>query len=92
MGPLPGWWLGEADGRKGGPLMDAEEWDIALKKANFSGVDMDIRRDSEQSKEPVSLLVSTKSTISPQEVPSEFVIIGNGSLASSKLTSSLLKS
>ncbi|EME86352.1 glycosyltransferase family 69 protein, partial [Pseudocercospora fijiensis CIRAD86] len=41
MGPLPGWWLGEDDGRKGGPLLDVPEWDSALQKAGYSGVDLD---------------------------------------------------
>jgi acyl transferase domain-containing protein/NADPH:quinone reductase-like Zn-dependent oxidoreductase/SAM-dependent methyltransferase len=60
MGPLPGWWLGEADGRTGGPLLDVDEWNVALNMAGFSGVDVDIRGDRDTSKEPVSLIISTK--------------------------------
>ncbi|KAF2162689.1 hypothetical protein M409DRAFT_68977 [Zasmidium cellare ATCC 36951] len=67
MGPLPGWWLGEDDGRKGGPLLDVLEWAFALKKAGYSGVDLDIRGDCEGSKEPVSLIVSTKPAVSTVE-------------------------
>ncbi|EFQ35173.1 beta-ketoacyl synthase domain-containing protein [Colletotrichum graminicola] len=90
MGPLPGWWLGEDDGRTGGPLLDVEEWDTALLKAGFSGVDVDIRGDRETSKEPVSLILSTKPE---QEIPgpSQFVIVSTGSEASDKLIQSIQK-
>ncbi|KAK1595137.1 beta-ketoacyl synthase domain-containing protein [Colletotrichum navitas] len=90
MGPLPGWWLGEDDGRTGGPLLDVEEWNTALVKAGFSGVDVDIRGDRETSKEPVSLILSTKPE---QEMPgpSQFVIISTGSEASEKLSQSIQK-
>ncbi|PYI12621.1 hypothetical protein BO78DRAFT_457054 [Aspergillus sclerotiicarbonarius CBS 121057] len=39
MGILPGWWLGEDDGRINEPYLTPDEWDKALKKAGFSGVD-----------------------------------------------------
>lgn len=91
MGPLPGWWLGEDDGRKGGPLLDVPEWDTALKKAGYSGVDLDIRGDCEGSKEPVSLIVSTKPTAtSPKDVPT-FAIISTGTVASKTLAQSTSK-
>ncbi|KUL82178.1 hypothetical protein ZTR_09578 [Talaromyces verruculosus] len=76
MGPLPGWWLGEEDGRKGGPLLDIDEWDRALKLADFSGVDLEVRGDCETSLEPVSLLVSTKPSPRPQAKQS-YVLIGH---------------
>lgn len=80
MGPLPGWWLGEDDGRKGGPLLDVPEWHTALQQVGFSGVDVDIRGDRPDSKEPVSLIVSTKpldaSKLSP--APQQFTIITRG--------------
>lgn len=75
MGPLPGWWLGEADGRKGGPLMDVDEWNTALKKADFSGVDMDVRGDRETSNEPVSLIVSTKPATSRPQPASQYSVV-----------------
>ncbi|KAI4710994.1 Type I Iterative PKS [Alternaria sp. Ai002NY15] len=88
MGPLPGWWLGEADGRKGGPLLDAEEWNVALKLAGFSGVDVDIRGDRETSKEPVSLLISTKpETTSPSLPPC--LVITTGTEATDRLASAI---
>ncbi|EMD84807.1 hypothetical protein COCC4DRAFT_179820 [Bipolaris maydis ATCC 48331] len=84
MGPLPGWWLGEADGRKGGPLLDAKEWNVALKSAGFSGVDVDVRGDRDTSKEPVSLIISTKPETSIVTLP-PCLIISTGTQASQKL-------
>ncbi|KAF6826616.1 polyketide synthase [Colletotrichum plurivorum] len=88
MGPLPGWWLGEDDGRTGGPLLDVEEWNTALNLAGFSGVDVDIRGDREASKEPVSLIISTKPA-KEAPAPSEFVIVSTASEASEKLAQSI---
>lgn len=39
MGVLPGWWLGEADGRVERPYISIEKWHQKLLDANFSGVD-----------------------------------------------------
>ncbi|KAK7927597.1 hypothetical protein PG985_004595 [Apiospora marii] len=85
MGPLPGWWLGEADGRFGGPLLDVPEWHTALVKAGFSGVDMDVRGDRESSKEPVSLIISTKPLDTASKTASQFLVIGADTPASDKL-------
>ncbi|KAH0539026.1 putative secondary metabolism biosynthetic enzyme [Glutinoglossum americanum] len=38
MGNLPGWWLGEADGRHDEPYISPERWDHELKATGFSGV------------------------------------------------------
>ncbi|KAK5626220.1 hypothetical protein RRF57_001935 [Xylaria bambusicola] len=34
-----GWWLGEEDGRFGGPFISPEEWDIKLREAGFAGIE-----------------------------------------------------
>jgi hybrid polyketide synthase / nonribosomal peptide synthetase ACE1 len=39
MGGLPGWWIGEEDGRKGAPTITPNEWHAALRRSGFSGVD-----------------------------------------------------
>lgn len=86
MGPLPGWWLGEADGRRGGPLLDVPEWHAGLLRAGFSGVDMDVRGDREDSKKPVSLIVSTKPRTAPAAAPikalAEAIVVHTGTPAS----------
>ncbi|KAJ0106987.1 hypothetical protein J7T55_011082 [Diaporthe amygdali] len=89
MGPLPGWWLGEDDGRVGGPLMDVDEWNTALKKAEFSGVDLDVRGDRETSNEPVSLIVSTKPATSRPQPASRYAIIHGGTEKSKALADAL---
>jgi SAM-dependent methyltransferase len=38
MGTLPGWWLGEADGRRDEPYLAPESWDVRLREAGFDGV------------------------------------------------------
>ncbi|EUC27751.1 hypothetical protein COCCADRAFT_110874 [Bipolaris zeicola 26-R-13] len=38
MGILPGWWLGEADGRLDEPYVQPERWDRELRNAGFAGV------------------------------------------------------
>lgn len=91
MGPLPGWWLGEDDGRKGGPLLDVEEWNTALKQADFSGVDMDVRGDRETSNEPVSLIVSTKPASARPQPATKYAVIQTGT-EKSKIFASALQS
>jgi SAM-dependent methyltransferase len=86
MRPLPGWWLGEADGRTGGPLLDVEEWNIALKMAGFSGVDVEVRGDRDTSKEPVSLIISTKPDTKDPPLLS-YLVITSSTDASNELAS-----
>ncbi|GAB1218268.1 hypothetical protein ATERTT37_007522 [Aspergillus terreus] len=40
MGILPGWWLGEADGRADRPYIEVERWHKELLAAGFTGVDV----------------------------------------------------
>nr|ALP31868.1 polyketide synthase 32 [Diaporthe helianthi] len=40
FGTLPGWWLGQDDGRVLSPLVSTEQWDSILKSSGFSGVDL----------------------------------------------------
>ncbi|KAL6231642.1 hypothetical protein BDW75DRAFT_247787 [Aspergillus navahoensis] len=46
MGPLPGWWLGEADGRATEPIVSPERWNDELQGAGFEGVECVIYDDS----------------------------------------------
>ena len=36
---MPGWWLGEEDGRADEPYISAERWDMELRNAGFTGTD-----------------------------------------------------
>ncbi|KAL8836758.1 MAG: hypothetical protein Q9170_002787 [Blastenia crenularia] len=44
-GILPGWWLGDSDGRPDEPYISVERWDRELKAAGFSGVDSAVYDD-----------------------------------------------
>ncbi|KAI9929850.1 hypothetical protein ASPWEDRAFT_100309 [Aspergillus wentii DTO 134E9] len=46
MGILPGWWLGEADGRKDKPYVSPERWNDELINAGFTGTDI-VRYDND---------------------------------------------
>lgn len=77
MGILPGWWLGEDDGRQGGPTLSATNWDILLKSQGYSGVDLRLADYSDTSNELFSVIISTvcRETASiPQRLPA--LIIG----------------
>lgn len=39
FGSLPGWWVGEEDGRVHSPLLSQSGWDAALRKSGFSGLE-----------------------------------------------------
>ncbi|OXN17610.1 hypothetical protein CDV57_09099 [Aspergillus fumigatus] len=39
MGDLPGWWVGENDGRYGGPSITLDQWHKMLRETGFSGIE-----------------------------------------------------
>ncbi|KAI1772860.1 putative polyketide synthase [Hypoxylon cercidicola] len=39
MGGLPGWWIGENDGRHHGPSLTLEQWDAVLRDTGFGGIE-----------------------------------------------------
>ncbi|KAI9658048.1 MAG: Type I Iterative PKS [Bathelium mastoideum] len=47
MGFLPGWWLGDEDGRSDEPFVSVERWDRELRLAGFSGVDVAVYDDDQ---------------------------------------------
>ncbi|KAJ5724992.1 polyketide synthase [Penicillium malachiteum] len=60
MGILPGWWLGEEDGRHGGPTLNPKGWDTLLRRRGFNGVEIGLADYSEyQEDELFSVIVST---------------------------------
>jgi hypothetical protein len=48
MGPLPGWWLGEADRRPTEPIVSPERWEQELRSAGFSGIECLIHDDPDR--------------------------------------------
>lgn len=57
QGALPGWWLGENDGRPDKPYISGEEWDKKLRAAGFTGGET-IERDLEGSVQPLFTIIS----------------------------------
>ena len=45
MGVVPGWWLGEADGRPDQPYVTVERWNAELLGAGFSGIEAVVYND-----------------------------------------------
>jgi acyl transferase domain-containing protein/NADPH:quinone reductase-like Zn-dependent oxidoreductase/SAM-dependent methyltransferase len=59
FGTLPGWWLSE-DGRKGGPMISQEEWDLQLRQSGFSGLDIAAAAEDHEGTKMLSTMISTK--------------------------------
>jgi hypothetical protein len=64
MGILPGWWLGEADGRANEPYISPERWAVELRKAGFSGCDATVY-DAEQPYQFNANIISRPAKVSP---------------------------
>ncbi|KAH8900475.1 hypothetical protein GQ53DRAFT_862683 [Thozetella sp. PMI_491] len=64
FGTLPGWWLGEQDGRETSPNVPAQAWDEALRAVGFSGIDVEMRDCDDEQIQMCSVLFSTAASIS----------------------------
>ncbi|KAG0152624.1 hypothetical protein PDIDSM_1104, partial [Penicillium digitatum] len=103
MGGLPGWWLGEEDGRRLHPGITPMEWDLMLQATGFSGVDLVYHDLADGRKHCTSLLVSQAvddrylglrdplpaMADLAQEAP--LLVIGGRTLAVSKMSKELQK-
>ena len=58
MGGLPGWWLGESDGRKWHPGLTPTNWDGLLRETGFSGIENVFHDLADERKHCNSLIVS----------------------------------
>ncbi|KAL3291010.1 putative polyketide synthase [Colletotrichum asianum] len=58
MGALPGWWLGQDDGRRLNPGIPVSEWDTLLRSTGFSGVDKVVYDCPDVAKHTFSVIVS----------------------------------
>ncbi|KAL2071167.1 hypothetical protein VTL71DRAFT_12402 [Oculimacula yallundae] len=102
MGGLPGWWLGEEDGRRLGPGISPLQWDELLRETSFSGVDSIFYDVVDVSRHSCSLIVSQaiddriaclRDPLSLAEVlpTRNLLLIGGQTLAVAKLSKSVLK-
>ena len=81
FGVLPGWWLGQEEIRKWGPLMSQEDWDLALRRTNFSGADICLQDFPDIRDHLVGVIVATAIGQSPQppKIPQTAIIAAAGS-------------
>lgn len=101
FGSLPGWWVGEAEGRILSPCVEPMEWDALLQQTGFSGIDT-ITRDEDRLAFPASVIVSQAIDnrisllrepmmelrslgLSHETIGNELVIIGGASLRTSTI-------
>lgn len=77
MGPLPGWWLGEADGRVDEPIITVERWDSELRAAGFFGIECVVRDDPRHAASFGANMIA-KPLISPKDYKSVTILVGQG--------------
>lgn len=73
VGSLPGWWLGEADGREWAPTISFEEWDERLRNAGFTGVDVSMADLEDPEDQMGSVMVSSaegEASLTPSDIVS----------------------
>ncbi|RMD44214.1 hypothetical protein DV735_g784, partial [Chaetothyriales sp. CBS 134920] len=58
MSGLPGWWLGDADGRRFAPTISATQWDSLLLKTGFAGIQQRVTDFEDTSKHMTSVMLS----------------------------------
>jgi NADPH:quinone reductase-like Zn-dependent oxidoreductase len=74
FGTLPGWWLGELDGRLDKPNVTTDRWDGELRAAGFTGVDTAVD-DAEQPYLYCSALVTRPKRPSNRSEPSREITV-----------------
>lgn len=74
FGVLSGWWLGEDDGRQGGPELSEEGWNTRLRAQGFSGVEWCFR-DRDDAGHSSSIISSSVPYETKNELPSKVVIV-----------------
>ncbi|KAH8893023.1 hypothetical protein GQ53DRAFT_861382 [Thozetella sp. PMI_491] len=74
VGCLPGWWNGEKDGRRWGPLLSEKEWDTQLRAHGFGGI-LSSTRDTTGEHYRCSLMITTATPPPLSSVPPSLVIV-----------------
>ncbi|KAK4452026.1 hypothetical protein QBC34DRAFT_483426 [Podospora aff. communis PSN243] len=73
VGVLPGWWNGENDGRKEGPLISEAEWDKQLQQHGFNGLHLCFRDSKLQHLK--SFIVSVAAPLPLPSPPSHVILV-----------------
>ncbi|KAK3358219.1 hypothetical protein B0T25DRAFT_477401 [Lasiosphaeria hispida] len=74
FGTLPGWWAGEKDGRKWGPLLMDEEWDAQLRDQGFGGIEWCFH-DRQTEGHFCSIIMSRAQPAPRASLPSQVVLV-----------------
>ena len=80
VGCLPGWWMGEADGRKWGPSMTEGGWHDVLVRQGFSGVDITMHEYPDPKDHTLAVMVSTALPSPEVALPATVVIVQPASM------------
>ncbi|KAM7191829.1 Compactin diketide synthase mokB [Rhypophila sp. PSN 637] len=82
VGCLPGWWMGEDDGRKGGPLVEEDKWEILLREQGFNGIKLQFKDTKREDLYLKSLMISVAAPVPTlPEPPREIFLIAPESTA-----------
>ncbi|KAI1502944.1 hypothetical protein F5X99DRAFT_137710 [Biscogniauxia marginata] len=90
FGTLPGWWLGDGDGRKTGPLLTPNQWEAVLKRNGFDGLEV-CQADYPGPYEMSSLVVSRATIEKKRTASTVHVFSPNGQDPAAFELNSLLK-
>lgn len=75
VGCLPGWWMGEADGRKWGPTMTEGGWHDVLLRQGLSGVDLTLHEYPDPKDHALAVMISTALPLPEVAVSATVVIV-----------------
>ncbi|KAF3000355.1 t1pks [Neopestalotiopsis sp. 37M] len=74
VGLLPGWWLGEADGRGKQPWVLPERWDQELRKTGFDGVES-VCYDQKQPYQQNAMMIARATDVASQQKSQRFTLV-----------------
>jgi acyl transferase domain-containing protein/NADPH:quinone reductase-like Zn-dependent oxidoreductase/NAD(P)-dependent dehydrogenase (short-subunit alcohol dehydrogenase family)/SAM-dependent methyltransferase len=75
FGLLPGWWLSEEPEHKSSPLLSVPLWDKVLKRAGFSGIDIELRDcETDDDMYSISNMLST-APAQPFKLASDSIVV-----------------
>ncbi|KAM7182538.1 S-adenosyl-L-methionine-dependent methyltransferase, partial [Rhypophila sp. PSN 637] len=75
VGCLPGWWMGEDDGRKGGPLISEDRWDVQLRQQEFDGIRLIFKDAKREDVYLKSLMISAAAPVPDLPLPPREIIL-----------------
>lgn len=77
FGTLPGWWLGEHDGRETSPNVSTDIWDRRLREVGFSGIDFEIGDCDDEELRTSTVILSTAIEPDAWHMPISIVHVAN---------------